>query len=46
MVELMDALSTNGDISKAKGIAYRDNGEIIVTSPRGFIKDLDILPMI
>ena len=45
MVELMDALSTNGNISKVKGIAYRDNGEIIVTSPRGFIKDLDILPM-
>jgi anaerobic magnesium-protoporphyrin IX monomethyl ester cyclase len=45
MVELMDALSTNGDISKVKGIAYRDNGEIIITSPREFIKDLDILPM-
>src|SRR4030043_202948 len=45
MVELLNALSTNGDISKVKGIAYRDNGEIIITSPRGFIKDLDILPM-
>jgi anaerobic magnesium-protoporphyrin IX monomethyl ester cyclase len=45
LVELIDALSAKGDISKVKGIAYRDSGEIVVTPPRGYIKDLDMLPM-
>lgn len=45
MVELMDAISAKGDISRVEGIAYRENGEIVVTPSRGFIKDLDILPM-
>jgi anaerobic magnesium-protoporphyrin IX monomethyl ester cyclase len=45
MVELMDALSANGDMSKVKGIAYSEKGEIVVTPTRGFIKDLDSLPM-
>ena len=45
MVELMNAVSANGDVSKVKGIAYRENGEIVITPPRGFMKDLDMLPM-
>jgi len=47
MVELMDAISAKGDVSKVKGIAYRDrdNEEIVVTPSREFIKDLDPLPM-
>ncbi len=45
MVDLMNALSVNGDASKVKGIAYRHNGGIVVTPSRGFIKDLDTLPM-
>lgn len=44
MVELMDALSAKGDASKVKGVAYRRNGEMVVTPPRGYIKDLDALP--
>ena len=45
MVDLMDALSSSGDISRVKSIVYKNNGEIIVTPSKGFIKDLDILPM-
>lgn len=45
IVELMDAISADGDISKVKGIAYRDNGGIVATPARKFIKDLDALPM-
>lgn len=45
MVELLDAIFEKGNISKVNGIVYKDNEEIIVTSPRGFIKDLDSLPM-
>jgi anaerobic magnesium-protoporphyrin IX monomethyl ester cyclase len=45
MVELMDAISAKRDMSKVKGIAYRENGEIVVTPSRRFIEDLDMLPM-
>lgn len=45
MVELMDALSAKGDVSKVKGVAYRRSGEMVVTPPREYIKDLDVLPM-
>ncbi len=45
MVELMNALSANGDVSKVRGIAYLDNGAVAVTPSRGYIKDLSILPM-
>ena len=45
MVELLNAVFANGDLSKVKSIVYRDNGGIVVTPPREFIKDLDMLPM-
>lgn len=45
MVELMDALASNGDISKVKGVVYMSDGKITVTPSRGYIKDLDPLPM-
>lgn len=45
MVDLMNALSSGGDISKVKSIAYRDNGAVVVAPTRGFIKDLDALPL-
>lgn len=44
MVELMDALFAGGDMSKVKGIAYGENGGIVVTPSREFIKDMDMLP--
>ncbi len=45
MVELLDAIFEKGNISKVNGIVYRDNGGIVVTPSREFIKDLDMLPM-
>lgn len=45
MVELMNALFSEADKSKVHGIVYSEDGEIVVTPPRGFIKDLDSLPV-
>lgn len=46
MVELLNALSAGGDVSKVKGMAYRDaSRRIVVTPERGFIQDLDSLPL-
>jgi anaerobic magnesium-protoporphyrin IX monomethyl ester cyclase len=45
MVELLNTLFTGGDLSKVKGIAYSDGKNIIATPPRGFIENLDSLPM-
>ncbi|MBI4689164.1 MAG: cobalamin B12-binding domain-containing protein [Nitrospirae bacterium] len=45
MVDLLDAISSGGDRAKVKGIAYMEDGRIVVTPPRGYIKDLDSLPM-
>lgn len=45
LVELLGALNAGGDISKVKGIAYRENGGVVVTPPREYISNLDELPM-
>jgi anaerobic magnesium-protoporphyrin IX monomethyl ester cyclase len=45
MVELMDALREDADPSKVKGLAFVKDGGVIATPPRGFIEDLDGLPM-
>lgn len=45
VVDLMHTLSSDGDVSMVRGIAYRRDGEIIVTPTRGYIKDLSSLPM-
>lgn len=45
MVDLMNALSRGGDISKVKGIAYKEGERLTVTLPRGYIEDLDVLPL-
>ncbi len=45
MVDLLNALSSGGDRSKVRSIAYRDQGGVVVTPSRGFIKNLDSLPM-
>lgn len=44
IVELMDVLRRGGDIKKVKGIAFRRDGEIIITPQRPFIPDLDTIP--
>jgi anaerobic magnesium-protoporphyrin IX monomethyl ester cyclase len=45
MVDLMNAISAGGDTEKVRGLAYKDNGRLVVTESRGFIKDLDALPL-
>ena len=45
MVELMNALSAGSDTGKVKGLAYRENGRVVATEARGYIQDLDALPL-
>lgn len=40
----MHELANNTPLSTIDGIAYRENGEIKITKPREFIKNLDDLP--
>ncbi len=42
--ELVDTIEVEGDVGKVKGIAFRNNGDLIQTEPREFIKDLDSIP--
>lgn len=44
IVELLDALSGNKDISTIDGLIYRTDGNLVKTGPRTLIKDLDGLP--
>lgn len=43
-LELIEALREGRDLSRVASIAYRDNGNVIVTSSRPVIKNLDDLP--
>ncbi len=43
IVELIRALKEKKDLSQIKGIAYKNNGQIIKTSLRPLIRDLDTL---
>ena len=45
IVELIQAINEKKDVSLVKGIAYRNNGQIIKTPVRPLIKDLDRLPL-
>ncbi len=45
LVDLLNTLNAGGDVSKVKSIVYMDNGNLAVTPSRGFIKDLDALPL-
>lgn len=42
---LIDLLQNYGSLGAVKGIAYRENGKIVVTDSRQPIKDLDALPL-
>jgi anaerobic magnesium-protoporphyrin IX monomethyl ester cyclase len=44
MVELMECLNAGGEPTKVKGIAFWKDG-VVLTQPRGFIKDIDSLPL-
>lgn len=44
-VDLLRALDSQGDLSRVKGIAYKNSGKIVKTLLRPLIKDLDALAM-
>ncbi len=45
LLELCAAIEQNKPLGSVKGIAYKENGEVIRTPPRDVISDLDKLPM-
>ena len=45
IVELLEGLQNGRDLKEIPGLVVRDEGEVIMTEPRSFIKDLDSLPM-
>lgn len=44
-LELLQAIESNSDLSKVKGIAYKREGEVIKTPLRPLIQNLDELPL-
>lgn len=45
IVELLDAITKKGDLSKVDGIVYRSNGSLAVTPERQLMQNLDGQPM-
>lgn len=45
IVDLIKVLQSQGDLSKVKGIAYKNNGRIIRTALRPLIENLDTTPL-
>lgn len=45
IVELLEALDGSSPLEKVDGIAYRLNGQVLITKNREMIKNLDALPM-
>ena len=43
--DLIDALENNKPLSTVQGIAYKDNGRVIVNKRRSLIGDIDRIPM-
>ena len=43
-IELLDALEKGGEVKNIKGIYYHNNGLVMHTEPRPYIKNLDSLP--
>lgn len=46
LVELADCLSTGGNLENVLGITFRRNGEVISTSDRPFLENLDEFPFV
>ena len=44
LLELMEAYDKGSDLHLVKGIGFRDNGKIFLTSPMPLLKDIDELP--
>ncbi len=45
LVELLDALAVGIDLGAVKGLAYRENEQVVRTLPRPYLTDLDNRPM-
>lgn len=43
--ELLAVLENHGDVKRVNGLAYRDNGTTLLSSPRVVLKNLDTLPL-
>lgn len=43
--ELLDRYDAGAPLDDVRGIAYREGGGVRLTEPRGFVKDIDELPM-
>lgn len=44
ILELINTLRNGGNLSDVRGITYRENGKVVVSLERDFIKNLDELP--
>jgi anaerobic magnesium-protoporphyrin IX monomethyl ester cyclase len=42
-VELMEAWKAQDDLTKVRGLAFRRDGQVVVTPRRGFLRDLDVI---
>jgi radical SAM superfamily enzyme YgiQ (UPF0313 family) len=42
---LLDAVASGADVSLLDGVAFRINGNVVINPSRGFIQDLDSVPM-
>ncbi|GAF69972.1 unnamed protein product, partial [marine sediment metagenome] len=45
IAELLESIKRNTSLDAVKGIVFRSNGNLKITEPRPFIKDLDALPL-
>ncbi len=45
MVELMKCINEGEDPAKVRSLAFYRDGEVVVTPPRPFVRDLDSLPL-
>jgi len=45
MLELVQALQDGNGLAKVKGIAFKEKGKTVVNPPRGYIKNLDGIPL-
>jgi radical SAM superfamily enzyme YgiQ (UPF0313 family) len=45
MLELLDSMAGNRDITTVKGVAFKEEGGLVINEQREFIKNLDGLPL-
>lgn len=45
LIELLYALEKNKNLKNIKGLIYKKNNKVVTTPPRGFIANLDTLPI-